>query len=302
MNLCDSEIKLKILLLCKKYNLTSTKELPICSDQNLHQIESRGYCMYLRYFGTRSIVVFTIIDGVHYKVNFPKFMLTNFKNNSLVTDNFVLYPLDVKVSSKLYENTILEVIYCESNPNKKLFSVEDVFCVSGRALDNLNKFERLKVLDRETRIEQGIISNLNMPNLRSLSYEWCVRTYTTILNPELPKVKELIFISPQDSMIFSCKIRREDLIQESLETQTYLMRKHPDKFDVYFLYEPSKKSNLTQNDFNKMEKIGIARIDKSVTSKMCHEWFADGSVAKIVNCKKVMFDNRVKWIPLALVA
>lgn len=279
-NLNSADIRNKII----RYCYTSVEQGPvpqnITSLKDLDSIKNNDYLICPRFSGTRSWILFFILDGVYYAVNFPK-------HNQRKRVDLVIHPINISVNREMYNGTIMEGIYFNMGDHQYLI-VDEVYTLSGQN-------QLLKPKDaRLNELSQYLIKNICVDS----KYYMYVSQYFNINKSQLEelyhkikndnKIQEIIFYPKTWARkVYQYTIIDSDLVDTIIKTSQFRMQKTVNP-DVYNLVSMASK------------KIGLALIPNTHTSKMCRDWFKKSKAKELlVKCQLDISKN--KWIPIDLV-
>lgn len=83
----NPKVKEIIIKICQAADISYIQEIPLTNNDEIIRLVELQYIMYVRYFGTRSIMILATIDNNPYSINFPKYVLNQF--DAISSNNFV---------------------------------------------------------------------------------------------------------------------------------------------------------------------------------------------------------------------
>lgn len=280
-NLGNTNVKNSILHYLAASNLNlSTRYSPITKEEEMDYIRDNDYIICPRFSGVRSWIIFTIIDGKYYAVNFPK------HSQRKVVD-LVIHPVEIECKRDFYFGTIMEGIFFVADGKKHLV-IDEVYKFAGQSQLLKPKSDRLRNL-------ASYLSNFINTNT---TYTMCVsmfyRTTKTELKDLFDKIKaesnitEIVFYpNTFGSKVYSYTIIGTDLVENVVKLATFYMVKTT-KPDVYDLLSPASNN-----------KIDIAFVPDTASSHRYRQWFKKKKAKLLVECQ-MNFTNKM-WVPIEIV-
>ena len=261
--------------------ITNHNPIKISSQSDLKIIKENNYYIVPRWNGTYSWMVFTMINDCYYAVTFPK--------NNKYDGKQRLFPVDLRGKEVMYDGTIFDgIFYKNHEKNSRHFIVHDVYLLEGRNILNLNRLDRMTMLN-------GYL-NINIQRNPSYDITACVNyfinnesisnLYNTSKMMETNIVSWMFYPHNSGHPTYYYNIQNNDFIIIQNKNRLFIMVKSkiPDVYHLYDLHGDKKN------------KIDIAYIPDITTSKKCASWFEDETELKVL-CKNV--DG--KWIPLQVI-
>ncbi|XWV24826.1 mg600 protein [Tupanvirus deep ocean] len=281
-NLGSREVKNKILkyLYSSNINLNLKYEI-ITNIKDLDNIKDNDYIICPRFGGTRSWILFFQIDNNYYAVNFPK-------HSQRKKEDLYIHPIEMSVSKQFYRGTIMEGIFFKMD-EKKYLVVDEVYMLEGQNQLLKPKDDRLNYLKKYFQTYTNINENYYMyvSQYFTLSKSSLKELYEKIKSD--PKIQDIIFYPKIfGRKIYNYTIIDSDLVDNVIKLSQFYMQKTASP-DVFNLLAPNSKN-----------KIDIAYIPDTYTSKMCRQWFKDNKAKELlVKCQMDM--EKKKWVPIELV-
>ncbi|BCS83284.1 putative mRNA-capping enzyme [Cotonvirus japonicus] len=283
LNLGSRDTKMRVLKYLYSTGINmNIKHNFIAGENDLNAIRDNDYVICPRFSGTRSwIIFFKGDDDVYYAVNFPKH---GYKKREEIN----IFPVNVSVSEKFYNGTIMEGIYFKMD-KKRYLIVDELYMLKGHNQLLKSKTDRLDLLTRK--FKKSVMVNP--------TYSMLVSQYFHIDKQNIKElydkiksdisIQEIIFYpNTYGKKIYSYTIIDHDLIDNVIKVSQLFLEKtsSPDVYNIYYI--------------NSDKKIDVAYIPDMETSKKCKQWFKETREKKLlVKCKKDMINK--KWIPVELI-
>ena len=253
----------------------------IVNENDLDVIKNNDYIICPRFCGTRSWIIFFRIDNYYYAVNCSKYIKKN-KND------FIIHPINITVSEKFYNGTIMEGIFFRSN-KKRFLIVDEIYLLAGENQLLKSKDDRLNNLTYYIKTLTRTNSDYFM---YASQYYYTTKKSLKDLYEKTKsdqRIQGIIFYPKiYGGKIYSYTVTDLDLVDNVIKLSKFVLQKtaSPDVYNI-----------LSINNGN---KIDIAYIPDIETSKKCKQWFKFNKKNELI-VKCIMDMDKNKWIPSELI-